>query len=144
MSLISFIKSYIFQCIILTPNKMHGWTDRWKERKGEREREGQVLWRKLNMAIESTYRWEIYYLRQGDGQRRCPVTRNSDGESRGHMQRPEARRPVGSSREREGSDRAPSCVPAFRSPSPGAMQPAWALGVTPTPQGFLGKASPLF
>lgn len=58
-----------------------------------REREGQVLCRKLNMVVESTYRWEIYYLRQVDGHRRYPVTRNSDGESRGHMQRPE----VGSS-----------------------------------------------
>lgn len=66
---------------------MGGQTDGKRERETER---GQILCRKLNMVVESTYRWEIYYLRQVDGHRRCPVTWNSDGESRGHMQRPEA------------------------------------------------------
>ena len=41
-----------------------------------------------------------------------------------------------------GCDRWLSCVPALHSPSPGAVQPAWALVVVSTPQGSWERPAP--
>ena len=125
--------------------------DRQMEREKGKERESQVLCRKLNMAKRVRTGGRPIILARvmvREGVRSPGIQMENPGVTCKGLNRVVLSRHHGgqlAQAERgKGSDRGPSCVPAFRSPSPGAVQPAWALGVTPTPQGFLGKASPLF
>lgn len=117
------------------------------EREKGREREGQVLRRKLNMVVESTYRWEICYLRVMviGGVQSPGIQMENPGVTCKGLKRVVLSRQHGGQLARAetgGGDRELSCVPAFCSPSPGAA----CLGTRrdTNPQGFLGKASPLF